>query len=109
MKKKQSTEVTTTNNLKTKDELLEIMNDHLSQQQEFAERLREKAKFYVDAEGTKDEDTKKKNHYLSAYNTQVDAVSRTTSAMIKIYGSQLKTSEEAEQKQQEEKHDSLVD
>lgn len=97
-------------NLKTKDELLQMMNDHLAQQQEFAIRLKDKAKFYVDAEGTEDEDTKKKNHYLSAYNTQVDAVSRSVSAMIKIYGSQLKTSEQVEEQgKQEEKHESLVD
>ena len=93
-------------NLKTKDELLEIMNAHLSQQQEFAEILKQRAKYYIEAEGTDDEDTKKKNHYLNAYNIQVDAVSRTTSAMLKVYGSQLKTSEETEQ---EEKHESLVD
>lgn len=98
VKKKQS-------NLKTKDELLEIMNEHLSQQQEFAEKLKAKAKYYVDSEGTDKEDNKKKNHYLNAYNTQVDAVARTTSAMIKIYGSQLETSEE----KQEEQKQSLLD
>lgn len=96
-------------NLKSKDELMEIMNAHLSQQQEFAERLKQKAKFYVDAEGTENEDTKKKNHYLNAYNTQVDAVARTTSAMIRIYGSQLETTEEKEQSKEGKKKETLVD
>lgn len=90
--------------LKTKDELLQIMSDHLSQQQEFAEQLKEKAIFYVNNEGTDKEDTKMKNHYLNAYNTQVDAVSRTSSAMIKIYGSSLQNTNEKEKESK-----SLVD
>lgn len=90
--------------LKTKDELLQIMSDHLSQQQEFALQLKEKALYYVNLEGTNKEDTKLKNHYLNAYNTQVDAVSRTSSAMIKVYGSSLQNTSDGE-----EESKSLVD
>ena len=90
--------------LKTKDELLQIMSDHLSQQQEFALQLKEKAIYYVNLEGTSKEDTKMKNHFLNAYNTQVDAVSRTSSAMIKVYGSSLQNNDEIEKESE-----SLVD
>ena len=92
--------------LKTKDELLQIMSDHLTQQQEFALQLKEKAIYYVNLEGTKKEDTKMKNHFLNAYNTQVDAVSRTSSAMIKVYGSSLQNKDDSEN---EKKTKSLVD
>ena len=90
--------------LKTKDELLQIMSDHLTQQQEFALQLKEKAIYYVNLEESSKEDTKMKNHYLNAYNTQVDAVSRTSSAMIKVYGSSLQTNDESEKESK-----SLVD
>ena len=78
-------------NLKSKDELLKIMNDHLVQQQEFAERLKTQALKYisVDEEESDSDTKKKKNHYLNAYNQQVDAVSRTSATMIRIYSSSL--------------------
>ena len=90
--------------LKSKEELLRIMNEHLITQQRFAERLREKAeKFIEDEDGTK-EGKSKRNSYLNAYNTQVEAVSKTSKTMINIYNSSLENEEE-----QERNSESLVD
>lgn len=82
--------------IKSKEELLEIMNGHLSTQQMFAERLKEKAERYIDVEESEDttSNKKKRNSYLSSYNAQVDAVSRTSASMIKIFNSSLEDGEE---------------
>ena len=92
--------------LKSKDELLKIMNDHLEQQQQFAEKLKGQALKYISIdEGDSDNDIKKKkNHYLNAYNQQVDAVSRTSATMIRIYNSSLENSDV-----EEESHEELID
>lgn len=89
--------------LKSKEELLEIMNEHLATQQKFAEKLKEKAEKFIDDEDTSKEGKQKRNSYLNAYNVQVDAVSRTSKMMITIYNSSLENGEE------EEYTDSLVD
>lgn len=89
-------------NLKSKDELLCIMNDHLIVQQDFAERLKKKAIKYIDDEEEDEGGKKKKNKYLNDYNQQVDAISRTASALIRIQSSSLENAEE-------ESSDSLVD
>lgn len=91
--------------IKTKEELLEIMNEHLTTQQKFALKLKAKAESYLDVDGEDDtRDTKKKrNSYLNSYNAQVDAVSRTSASMIKILNSNLEDVEE------ENDTDTLVD
>lgn len=98
-KKKQS-------ELKSKEELLEIVNSHLVTQQEMAEKLRQKALKYVDKEDGKNKDDKKaRNQYIYAYNQQVEAVSKTVSTLIKIQNSSLKNDKEIE----EEESDELID
>lgn len=91
--------------IKTKEELLEIMNEHLTTQQKFALKLKAKAESYLDVDDEDDtRDTKKKrNSYLNSYNAQVDAVSRTSASMIKILNSNLEDVEE------ENDTDTLVD
>lgn len=92
--------------IKSKEELLDIMNEHLSTQQKFAIQLKEKAEQYIDVDDEEDDSKtkKKRRSYLSAYNAQVDAVSRTSASMIKIFNSSLENEEE-----QEKGSDSLVD
>lgn len=83
--------------IKTKSELLSIMNEHLLTQQSFAENFKAKAKLYVDVEDDDEKsDKKKRNQYVSAYNAQVDAVSRTVSTLIKLQGSSLSNDDEEE-------------
>lgn len=82
--------------LKSKEELLTIMNDHLATQQRFAEKLKVKAEKYIDDEDLDKEGKKNRNSYLNAYNVQVDAVSRTSKTMINIYNSSLEEDEETE-------------
>lgn len=91
--------------IKTKEELLEIMNEHLTTQQMFALKLKSKAEQYVDVDGEDDnkDSKKKRNSYLSSYNAQVDAVSRTSASLLKIFNSSLEENEE------EDGSDSLVD
>lgn len=89
--------------LKSKEELLTIMNEHLATQQKFAEKLKEKAEKFIDDETLDKEGKKNRNSYLNAYNTQVDAVSRTSKTMINIYNSSLDNDEE------EDTSGSLVD
>lgn len=91
--------------LKSKEELLDIMNKHLETQQKFAETLKAKAEKFINDENLDDAGKKKRNSYLNAYNVQVDAVSRTTKTMISIVNSSLQNNEE----QEEEYSDSLVD
>ena len=88
--------------LKSREELLTIMNEHLATQQKFAEKLKEKAESAIDLDAPTTEDKKRRNSYLNAYNQQVDAVSRTAKTMINIYNSSLNDEEE-------EYEDSLVD
>lgn len=92
--------------LKTKEELLEIMNEHLVTQQMFALKLKEKAESYIDVEEDEDNQSnkKKRNAWLNSYNAQVDAVSRTSASMIKIFNSALDDGEE-----EDNSTDSLVD
>lgn len=92
--------------LKTKEELLEIMNEHLTTQQMFAMKLKEKAESYIDIEEEEDNQSnkKKRNAWLNSYNAQVDAVSRTSATMIKIFNSALDNGEE-----EDDSSDSLVD
>lgn len=89
--------------LKSKEELLSIMNDHLATQQKFAEKLKSKAEKFIDDESLDKEGKKNRNSYLNAYNAQVDAVSRTSKTMINIYNSSLENDGE------EENADSLID
>ena len=92
--------------IKSKEELLEIINDHFVTQQNFALKLKEKAEKYTDIDDDEDDSNakKKRRSYLSAYNAQVDAVSKTVVTLIKINNSSLQNEEE-----QEEEFDSLVD
>lgn len=92
--------------LKTKEELLEIMSEHLETQQMFALRLREKAESFIDLDEEEDTQSnkKKRNAWLNSYNAQVDAVSRTSASMIKIFNSALDNGEE-----EDDSSDSLVD
>lgn len=80
--------------IKSKEELLEIMNDHFKTQQEFAIKLKEKAQSFIDDE---DGDNKKINKYLHAYNSQVEAVTKTSKMMISIYNSTYEEDSEEEQ------------
>lgn len=82
--------------IKSKEELLEIMNDHFKTQQEFAIKLKEKAQSSIDDE--EGSDSKKVNKYLHAYNSQVEAVTKTSKMMISIYNSTYE--EESEEEQQ---------
>lgn len=91
------------NKLKSKEELLEIMNDHLKTQQKFAETLKTKAEKFIEDEELDKEGKKNRNSYLNAYNTQVDAVSRSVKTMISIFNSSLQNDEE------EDFSDSLID
>lgn len=90
--------------LKSKDELLSIMNDHLIIQQEIAETLKEKALNFMNDEDDEDYKGKKKNRHLNEYNQQVDAISRTASALIRIQSSNLQNDEK-----EEEHNESLID
>lgn len=90
--------------LKSREELLEIMNDHLATQQILAEKLKVKAETSIDEDSFTKEDKKKRNSYLNAYNSQVDAVSRTTKTLISIYNSSITNGEE-----EADYSDSLVD
>ena len=93
--------------IKSKEELLEIINDHFVTQQNFALKLKEKAEKYTDIDDDEEDDSKtkkKRRSYLSAYNAQVDAVSKTVVTLIKINNSSLMNEEE-----QEEEFDTLVD
>ena len=92
--------------LKSKEELLEIMNSHLITQQEMAEKLKTKALKYVDKDDDSKQDKKQRNQYIYAYNQQVEAVSKTASTLIKIQNSSLKNGKELEE---EEQSDELVD
>lgn len=92
------------NKLKSKEELLEIMNEHLNTQQKFAETLKAKAEKFIEDEELDKEGKKNRNSYLNAYNTQVDAVSRSVKTMISIFNSSLQNDEE-----EEEYTDSLID
>lgn len=91
--------------LKSKEELLEIMNEHLIAQQNFALTLKKKAEQFinVDEDDETKESKKKRNSYLYSYNAQVDAISRTSASMIKILNSSLDDGEE------EDGTDTLVD
>lgn len=91
-------------NRKTKDELLDIVNEHLQTQLQFAETLKQKALQYIDVEEDTKESKSKTNRWLNAYNQQVDALSRTSSLLIKITSSSLENGEEDEKEE-----DSLVD
>lgn len=92
--------------LKTKEELLEIMSAHLETQQMFALKLKSKAESFIDIDEDEDnqKNKKKRNSWLSSYNAQVDAVSRTSASMIKIFNSGLENGEE-----EDDSSDSLVD
>lgn len=92
--------------IKSKEELLEIINDHFVTQQNFALKLKEKAEKYTDIDDDEDDNKakKKRRSYLSAYNAQVDAVSKTVVTLIKINNSSLQNEEE-----QDEEFDTLVD
>lgn len=90
--------------IKTKEELLEIMNSHLDTQQNFALKLKAKAEFFVDEDEDSKENKKKRNSWLSAYNAQVDAVSRTSASLLKIFNSDLSNGEE-----EDDSSDTLVD
>lgn len=92
--------------IKSKEELLEIINDHFVTQQNFALKLKEKAEKYTDIDDDEDDSKakKKRRSYLSAYNAQVDAVSKTVVTLIKINNSSLQNEEE-----QDEEFDTLVD
>ena len=90
--------------LKSREELLEMMNDHLATQQKFAEKLKVKAENAIDDDSFSKEDKKKRNSYLNAYNCQVDAVSRTAKTMINIFNSSITNGEE-----EDDYSDSLVD
>lgn len=83
--------------LKTKDELLNIMNQHLVQQQQIALELKKQALIYLKSNKDDSETKKKKNHYINSYNQQVDAVSRTSATMIRIYNSSLENGNETEE------------
>ncbi len=90
----------------TKDELLDIMNDHLVEQQKFALELKERAEDALKSKtGTSKEEVKARNQYLWTYNQMVEAVSKTSATMIKIYNSSLENGEE----KPEDKYDDLVD
>lgn len=102
---KKSTKNVGNETIKSKDELLKMMNDHLTQQQAFAMKLKNKALQYIDEE--EKEDKKKRNQFLSSYNMQVDAVSRTASTIIKIYNSELSNGEEDE-KEKDNSNEELV-
>ena len=80
--------------LKSREELLAIMNEHFETQQRFAEELRDSAQAYINKDELTTEDQKKRNSLLHAYNQQVDAVSRTTKTMINIYNSSLNEEDE---------------
>lgn len=80
--------------LKSKEELLEIMNEHLATQQKFAKMLKEKAEKFIDEEDTSKDGKRNRNSYLNAYNMQVDAISRTSKIMIAIFNSSLENGEE---------------
>lgn len=86
----------------SKSELLDIMNDHLEQQQKIAEKLKQKAESFIEEESSDKEAKKQRNSYLFAYNQQVDAVSKTSSMLLKIYNSTIDLNEEDEE-------DSLID
>ena len=87
----------------TKEELLDMMNEHLLQQQAFALELKAKAEMYL-SDDEPDKETKRlRNQYLYSYNKQVEAVSKTSSTMIKIYNSSIFDDDE------EENYDDLVD
>lgn len=88
--------------LKSREELLDIMNEHLVAQQKFAEKLKNKAEKYIEDDSKDKMDIKARNSYIHAYNNQVDAVSRTSKMMISIYNSTFENGEE-------EAEDSLVD
>ena len=94
--------------LKSKEELLIIMNDHLITQQNIAERLRQKAEAFIEEEDPTKEGKTKRNSYLNAYNVQVDAVSRTSKTLINIYNSSLENEEE-QQRKENGIEDELVD
>ena len=91
--------------LKSREELLQIMNEHLATQQMFAEKLKDKAQIAIDEGTSSKEDKKNRNSYLNAYNQQVDAVSRTTKTMMNIFNSSFNNGEEED----ENYSDSLVD
>lgn len=90
---------------KSKDELLDIIYSHLQTQIEFADKLKVRALQYIDSEEKDDGKKKRVSSFLNAYNTQVDALSRTTSTMIRLQNSSYTNGEETE----EESNDSLVD
>lgn len=81
------------NNIKSKEELLEIMNEHFKTQQEFALKLKKKAEKFIDDD---EPDKKQVNRYLHAYNQQVEAVTKTSKMMINIYNSSYENGEEEE-------------
>lgn len=105
-KKKSKQKKSKQTELKSKDELLLIMNSHLVTQQEMAEKLRIKALKYIDKEDDDKQDKKQRNQYMYAYNQQVEAVSKSATTLIKIQNSSLKNGKELEE---EEESDSLVD
>lgn len=80
--------------IKSKEELLEIMNDHFKTQQEIALKLKQRAIASIDDEDATDK--KSVNKYLHAYNNQVEAVTKTSKMMISIYNSSYEESDEEE-------------
>lgn len=90
-----------------KEELIDKMYHYLDCQTEIAERKR--VQFYdYEANPSYDKnDNLKKNPYLSEFNNQVDAIARTSAAIIKISSSDLEDEEINESNKK--KHKELVD
>ena len=103
---KKKSKASTKQELKSKEELIDIMNSHLIAQQEMAMKLKAKALKYVDSEDEDKQNKKNRNQYIYAYNQQVEAVSKTASSLIKIQGSSLKNEKELEE---ENETNDLVD
>lgn len=99
-KKKTSTKNDGKGKRYTKDELLQIMNDHLVQQQKLALDLKNKAEEALTWDEKEKDKAKARNLRLSAYNAQVDAVSRSAGILIKIFNSTLGT-EDGEEDEEE--------
>ena len=78
----------------SKDELIDTMTYYLNLQKEIAATKEKQYKQFE--EERSNDDRKVKNPYLNELNCQIDAIIRSSTALIRINGSNLETEQEEE-------------
>lgn len=100
MKKSGNKQIETQKKRLTKEELIDKMYFYLDCQTKIAEHKRIQYEKYENDPACDKDGKPLKNPYLLEFNNEVDAISRTSAAIIRIDGSELEDDEDNE----EEKH-----